>query len=271
MKKALSITALFMFLSLVLSACSGGGGSGGGAGKNGAGSGELAVQYSWPVAQPELPAGIDACSFYKITTINASVTDSSGNTVASASWQCSAHGGTVSNVPAGTVSLIISCEEGGVVAWSGQATGINVVAGQTATAGTIAMNYVGNDHEAPTVTKTTPTKDEANAALTATVTAVFSEDVAAPSVNTNTFSLTCNATPVSASTVSYDPTTFMATLTLTSPLPALSSCSATITNDVEDLAGNQLATYQWNFNTSAAPLTTGMWDVSQWDKALWGP
>jgi hypothetical protein len=40
---------------------------------------------------------------------------------------------------------------------------------------------------------------------------------------------------------------------------------------VEDLAGKHLAAdYPWSFTTGTAPPTTGIWDVSTWDNALWG-
>src|SRR3990172_7466641 len=55
----------------------------------------VAPRYSY------LPAN-DICIDYGITTINAIVLNSSGATVTSVSWSCSAHEGTITGVPAGS-------------------------------------------------------------------------------------------------------------------------------------------------------------------------
>src|SRR3972149_7336508 len=104
-----------------------------------------------------LPAN-DICIDYGITTINATVLNSSGATVTSVSWPCSAHEGTITGVPAGsnyTVRLE-GIDSRSAVAWRGEKSGIDTISGATAVAGTITMTYIGNDTTAPTVTSTSP-------------------------------------------------------------------------------------------------------------------
>jgi len=241
-------------------------------------SGGIAFQLSWDTSSPiskvimALPEGADVCAYYQIGTINATVANASGQPVTTGSWPCSAHSGTISNIPVGTMSVTIDGLVGTTVLWRGQATGIKVTAGQTANAGIIAMVYIGSDHTAPTVQSVNPANGASGVALNTTVSAIFSEPVVTASVNnTSTFTLTCGTTTVTGA-VAYDSVTRTATFDPSSLLPASSPCTATITTGVEDLAGNQLATnYPWSFTTGSASSTTGTWDVSTWDNALWGP
>ena len=99
-------------------------------------SGAITFSLYWNTgsASPALkapPPGADVCAYYQIDTINASVVNSSGQTVATGSWPCSAHSGTISDVPAGTMNVTIDGLAGTTVLWRGQTTGVNVVVGQT--------------------------------------------------------------------------------------------------------------------------------------------
>jgi len=258
MKKALILLIIFILL-LFIAGCGSNAHHGSATGDSGA----IAFSLSWNTSSPSPkalmapPPGADVCTYYQITTINAVVTDSSGQNVASGSWSCSDHSGTISTVPVGTVSVTIEGVVGGVVVWRGQATGITVAANQTVTAGTITMSYIGSDTTAPTVQTVSPANGASGVSSNTTVSATFSEDVVSASINANTFILTCGTTTVSG-TVTYDSPTRTAIFTPSSSLPASSSCAASITTGVEDLAGHLMATnYPWSFTTQL-PVPTGV-------------
>ncbi len=83
----------------------------------------------------------DICTDYGIITINASVLNSSGATVATGSWSCSDHEGTITGVPAGsnyTVRLE-GIDSSSAVTWRGEKSGIDTISEATAIAGTITM------------------------------------------------------------------------------------------------------------------------------------
>jgi hypothetical protein len=109
-------------------------------------TGAIAFTLSWGAGLPsekvlQSPAvAKDICTNNQIDTINASAV-SAGTTV-TGSWPCSAHSGTIPNVPAGTYTVTIDGLTGTTDLWHGQVTGITVVAGQTANAGTIRMVYI---------------------------------------------------------------------------------------------------------------------------------
>ena len=96
---------------------------------------------------------------------------------------------------------------------------------------------------APTVTGTFPTGT--NVGRTTNVTATFSEDMLASSMNTNTFKLfKKGSTTKIAATVSYDPTTRTATLnpfgSTTTRLARGTTYKAVVTTKATDMAGNLL-------------------------------
>ena len=96
---------------------------------------------------------------------------------------------------------------------------------------------------APTVTDTVPTGT--NVDRTTNVTATFSEDMLASTINTNTFKLfKKGSTTKIAATVSYDPTTRTATLnpfgSTTTRLARGTTYKAVVTTKATDMAGNQL-------------------------------
>lgn len=213
MKKAL-ILLIALSLLFLLAGC----GSNPHDGSANGESGGIAFSLSWDTSSPiskvimALPEGADVCTYYQIGTINATVANASGQTVATGSWPCSAHSGTIPNVPVGTMSVTIDGLVGTTVLWRGQATGIPVVKDQTANAGTIAMVYIGGDHTAPTVQSgsVNPANGATGVSLSASVSAIFSEPVVTASVNTSTFTLTCGTITVTGA-VAYDSATRTAT------------------------------------------------------------
>jgi YVTN family beta-propeller protein len=202
------------------------------------------------------PAGADICDYYNISTINASVLNASSQTIASGSWPCSDHGGTIPNVPVGLATVTIYGLVGTNPDWSGESPEITVISGQTVSAGTVTMGYRGSDATSPMVQSVSPANNATGVPLNATVSAVFTEPVVTASVNTNTFTLMCNASTVTGS-VSYNTTNRTVTFTPATSLSSSTTCTATITTGVEDLAGYQLAAdYLWSFTTGVVIDTT---------------
>jgi len=93
------------------------------------------------------------------------------------------------------------------------------------------------DTVAPTVTSILPVH---SAAGVAAITATFSEAMNASTITTATFTVSGpGATPVTG-TVAYSSATYTATFTPTSPLVSGTAFTATITTEVQDVAGNKL-------------------------------
>jgi hypothetical protein len=118
------------------------------------------------------------------------------------------------------------------------------------------------DTTAPEVTDRTPSTDATGVAVTADVTASFSEEMDASTVTPGTFTLTegttAEATPVPAS-VTYGSTDRVATLNPDEDLAAGTTYTATIrggSDGVKDVAGNALASDEtWTFTTASPPVS----------------
>ena len=222
-------------------------------------TGSIAFNVAWEgttiqsaVHQAAQPPSGDVCVDYGIDTMSADVYNATGTIVASASWSCSDHQGTISDVPTGSgMRLILEGTVSGSVDWQGEVTGITVSAGATYPAGTVTMNYIGNDTNPPDVASTNPTSGGTDVALDAVITAEFSEEIVEASVESpSAFTLMNGTTPVSGS-IAYDPSTFTATFTPDSDLSHFTTYTATITTDVQDMAGIQMASsYTWTFTTA---------------------
>jgi hypothetical protein len=100
--------------------------------------------------------------------------------------------------------------------------------------------------------------------LNQAVSATFSKAMNPLNLNTATFLLyegtSASGTPIAAK-ITYDPVSFIATLTPTKPLTASTTYTATVTNEATDLAGNPLGntvpspyTNPWTFTTGTAAL-----------------
>ena len=127
-------------------------------------------------------------------------------------------------------------------------------------AGSYVATYA-SDTTPPTVSSTTPTNGATNVSIGTNVTATFSEDINAATVNTNTFELRNSANAVVSATVTYNATTKTATLRPNASLPGNTTYTATIkggTTDprIKDQAGNALAAnVSWSFTTGATPCS----------------
>lgn len=106
----------------------------------------------------------------------------------------------------------------------------------------------------PFVIANVPLKNAVNVALNSNISVTFSESMKPSSINTSSFLVTHAGSPVSG-TIIYD--NAVATFTPTSALRAATLYTVTITNNVEDSAGNSmLVNHFWTFTTDAAPTVT---------------
>jgi hypothetical protein len=113
----------------------------------------------------------------------------------------------------------------------------------------------------PELVTTVPANNATGVPVTQAVSATFTEAMNPLTLTTSTFLLypgsSASGTPVPA-TITYNPVTFIATLTPTNPLVISSVYTATVTNGATDLAGNPLGSTgpppnPWKFTTG----TTG--------------
>lgn len=101
----------------------------------------------------------------------------------------------------------------------------------------------------PLVTSTNPVNSSTDVAINNTVTATFSENMDASTINTDTFLVNDGTTNI-AGTITYNGTT--ATLTPTTVLAYDTVLTVTITTDAKDLDGDALETdYKWSFTTQS--------------------
>ena len=112
------------------------------------------------------------------------------------------------------------------------------------------------DTTPPTVTANNPANGETGVAANSAVTAIFSEEMDASTITTETFTLSDGTgTGTVSGAVSYNGTT--AQFTPLSDLSYSTAYTAKITTGVKDLAGNAMSSdYSWSFTTGKAPDTT---------------
>lgn len=112
-----------------------------------------------------------------------------------------------------------------------------------------------------TMSSRSPAPDEQNVALDAVVTATFSTDVRAASLDDN-FTLTQGETPVEGS-VTYDAATRTATFTPSEPLRNATTYTATVSGDVTSTRGVRLGSdSSWSFTTVSAGEVPAVLSVS---------
>ncbi len=204
---------LYVLLLLLLTAC---GSNQHASPDTGSISFKLKLSRPTTTSRPAAALPADICTDYGITTINATVLNSSEDTITSVSWPCSAHEGTITGAPVGsnyTVRLN-GIDSNNSITWRGEKSGIDIISGATAVAGTISMTYIGSDTTAPAVTAVNPTMSlyylGGGVPVTTSLTATFSEKLALSSINISTFIVSNGSTSVSGS-VTYDPDTMKAT------------------------------------------------------------
>ena len=136
------------------------------------------------------------------------------------------------------------------------------VAGNSLPANTTwSFTTVAADVTPPTVTATTPANNAVNVSRSITVTATLSEPMDPATINATTFELRDDANVLVTASVTYNPTTRVATLTPGSPLAGSTLYTARVLGGatdprVKDAAGNALAVNRtWSFTTLAADVT----------------
>ncbi|WP_425432403.1 Ig-like domain-containing protein [Granulicella pectinivorans] len=138
-------------------------------------------------------------------------------------------------------------------------TGVKDLAGNA-----LAANYVFTfttsalpNTTPPFVTLTNPINNATGVPINMAVSATFSEAMDPLTLTTATYTLVSSGGVAVAATVSYDPVTFIATLTPTANLASGTTYIATVTSGAKDLAGNALVNAggvanPWMFTTGAA-------------------
>jgi hypothetical protein len=275
MKQVYKIATRFSLIShfaicvilVLLFACSGGSDT-----SSEKGSVKFSLNWEEPGPNSVVPAAQspsnDVCEDYAIETVSVDIHDASDIVVASDSFACSDHEGSIDDVPAGSGLrlTVLGTTVSGKDEWRGEKLGIVVSAGETTEIGVVDMVYVGDDVEPPTVVSANPARGAADVSIATVVTAAFSEDLSPTSVNASTFKLE-SATDTVVGTVTYDPSSRIATFTPEIDLAHFTTYTATITTGVEDLAGLSLAAeFSWSFTTVRGPLS---WDSGNWDEANW--
>ncbi|HJY24573.1 MAG TPA: Ig-like domain-containing protein, partial [Actinomycetes bacterium] len=127
------------------------------------------------------------------------------------------------------------------------------------------VEAVTADSQPSSVQSVAPGAGTSNVAPTTTIRATFDEGIDASTVNSSTLELRNSAGALVNGSVSYDPTTRVATLTPSAPLAAGSTYQAMVkggASGVADVAGNRLPSdHTWSFATqlprTIASATTG--------------
>ena len=108
--------------------------------------------------QSAFTADIDICQYFNISTIQATVYNADQTSLATGTWNCSDHQGTLTQVPAGKdYRLVVEGSETGQThaGWTGEATGLSVSANAETNAGEIALVYT-DPLQAPKSVTATP-------------------------------------------------------------------------------------------------------------------
>src|SRR3989338_7574886 len=102
---------------------------------------------------PELSYAPIDCSAIGVLTITANVYDSSNTYLINGGpWDCTAHSGTITSVPAGDIRkiTIYGKDTSDRIIYRGETTGVTITANQTTNAGSVTMTSVASDTTVPT-------------------------------------------------------------------------------------------------------------------------
>lgn len=108
------------------------------------------------------------------------------------------------------------------------------------------------DTTPPSITATSPPSDAGSVALSATISATFSEAMDPATITPGSFTLVDATTTVVPAAVSYDATTRTATLDPNADLAPATTYTARLDGTLTDTSGNALAPYSWSFTTATA-------------------
>ncbi len=116
----------------------------------------------------------------------------------------------------------------------------------------------GPDTTPPVIVSRSPASTASNVSVLKPITATFDESIDPTTLKSSTFVLRDASNATVPATVSYDDSTFTATLTPSSPLAPSTQYTATVSGSVTDLAGNALGpNVSWSFTTAAPPPDSG--------------
>jgi len=109
-----------------------------------------------------------------------------------------------------------------------------------------------SDNIPPAITLTSPADGATGISRTTRITATFSEAIDPTTLTSSSFYVNNGVT----GTITYNATTFVATMTLSSPLNYSTTYTATVTTAITDTVGNHLAANKvWSFTTLALDTT----------------
>ena len=250
--------ALCLLLTISFSACSN---IDTGRSPGSTGTGEIAFRLAWqrpPLskAKSSFSPSFNACVDYAIDTVSATVYDSGDNVITSASWPCSAHEGLITTVlPGSNYTVRVDGKSLSSITWNGLATAVTVTTDQVADAGTIVMDYIGDDTANPAITNIDPASEAVNVPVTARVKITFSESISASTVNTTNIKLTLTDDSDVPGSISYDGAGAAAVFTPSSALAYNTQYILHALTGVTDLAGNALVSaFTSTFTTEIAPV-----------------
>jgi len=240
----------------------------------------LAANYSWsfttstpPTVTGATPAnastGIAVGSSVTVTfseamtaaTISSSTIQLKGSSGAAVASSLTYNSSTFTATLTPTSALANSATYTTVV--TGGATGVKDTAGDP-----LAANYTWTftTSTPPTVTAVVPANASTGIAVGSTVAVTFSEAMSAATISSSTIQLKGPSGVAVAASVSYNSSTFTATLTPTSALTNSTTYTAIVTGGatgVQDTAGDPLATnYTWTFTTLTAPSVAAVTPAS---------
>lgn len=248
----LNITLLIGLLCFLMIAGCGSGGD--------QGSGSLGFDLEWGVSPrylEDMPAR-DVCVDYEISSVAVTLYASDANQAAHTERPCNAHYARLDGIAPGiNMRLFVEGKYiDGSVTWEGEATGIEVIGGEITTVSKITMHYVGGDHTPPYVVPSSiePSDGAVDVPVTSMVSAVFSESMAASTINEATFIIMAQSgiSPVEAE-VQYLPASRKGILSPISHLAYNTEYTVTIKGEVEDTASNNmLSEFSWHFSTEEA-------------------
>ena len=145
-------------------------------------------------------------------------------------------------------------------------SGAQDLSGNTMVSTSWSFTTATADTTAPTVSGQTPANSATSVPVDSVVKATFSEAI---QLGTLSFVLKTGSTTIS-STVSYDPTTNMVSLTPNSNLATSTNYTATLSG-AQDRSGNVMSTVTWSFTTAGTLATPGVSSQSPAPNAILFP
>ena len=131
------------------------------------------------------------------------------------------------------------------------------VKGQTLECAFVWSFRTGSTRTAPTVTAVTPLNRATGVTLNTKITATFDQAMNPATINASTFTLTGPGTTSVRGVITYNVTSNIATLAPNANLLPNTKYTATITSEVRNLCGTEMAAnFVWTFTTGAAVAVT---------------